>query len=251
MIMQGNKFWRSVLLLVAGMWIVPGMASALDMKALVRKVEDQYNGASSHVVATMDIKTEKWQRSITVEGWSLGRELCLTKILKPAKEVGIATLKANKEVWNYLPRVDRVIRIPPSMMGAPWMGSHISNDDFVKASHVDLDYNLSLLEETPESWKICCLPKPDAAVVWGKIVYNIQKADSIPLLVEYFDETMVKVRIISFDEVRTVDNHVVPMRMTVHPCDKPNECTVLYYRDIDYDIPIAESFFSLRKLKAR
>lgn len=244
--MQRNKFWGSVLLFAAAMWIIPGMACALDMKALVRQVEDQYNGASSHIVATMDIKTGNWQRSITVEGWSLGRELCLTKILKPAKEIGIATLKADKEVWNYLPRVDRVIKIPPSMMGAPWMGSHISNDDLVKASHVDLDYDLSLLEETSDCWEICCLPKPDAAVVWGKIIYSIQKADRIPLSIEYFDETMVKVRTISFDKVRTVDDHVLPMRMTVHPCEKPDESTVLYYQDIDFDIPVIETFFRCR-----
>lgn len=241
----------SFLLLTGGIAILPTIAFALDMKALVRQVEDQYNGESSHIVATMDIKTGEWQRSITVEGWSLGRDFCLTKILKPAKEAGIATLKANKEVWNFLPRVDRVIKIPPSMMGAPWMGSHISNDDLVKSSHVDLDYDLNLVGETPECWKICCLPKPGAAVVWGKIIYTILKTDSIPLVIEYFDEAMIKVRTISFDEVRTMDNHVLPMRMTVQPHDKPAECTVLYYRDIDFDIPITEGFFSLQHLKAK
>ena len=226
-------------------------AAAADLQALVRNVEQQYNGDSSHVLATMHIVTEQWSRTISMEGWSLGREFSLTRITAPAKEKGVGTLKSGREVWNYLSRVDRVIKIPPSMLGASWMGSHISNDDLVKANHVDLDYDLSLMEETDDYRKVLCTPKADAAVIWGKIIYTIRKSDDVPLEIEYFDDLGDKVRTIGFDDIRQVDGHTLPMDMIVLPEDKPGEKTVLHYDSIDFDVSLKESFFSLRNLKKR
>lgn len=231
--------------------LAPGKAPAADLQALVRHVEQQYNGNSSHVLATMHIVTEQWTRTISMEGWSLGREFSLTRITAPAKERGVATLKADREVWNYLSRVDRVIKIPPSMLGASWMGSHISNDDLVKANHVDLDYDLSLMEETARYRKVLCLPREDAAVIWGKIIYTIRKPDDVPLEIEYFDDLGEKVRTIKFDDIKRVDGHTLPMDMLVLPEDKPGERTLLHYDAIDFDVPLEESFFSLRNLKKR
>ena len=244
-----NRLLLCIFLFVAFFNVFPPSAFALDLQTLIRNVEEQYNGNSSYVAAIMKIKTGHWERTVSIQGWSLGREFCLTKILSPKKEKGITTLKVNKEVWNYLPRIDRVIKIPPSMMGAPWMGSHISNDDLVKANHVDLDYDLSLIEDSPKLWRIKCMPKPDAPVVWGKIIYTILKKDYVPLVVEYFDEEMVKVRTISFDDVQVMDGHILPLQMTVQPEDRPDERTVLAYTNIDFDISIKEDFFSLRELK--
>jgi len=231
--------------------MLPKTVLAVDLQELIRRVEQQYNGDSSHVLATMHIVTSEWSRSISMEGWSLGRELSLTRITAPAKEKGVATLKADKEVWNYLSRVDRVIKIPASMMGASWMGSHISNDDLVKSNHVDLDYDLRLMEETPQCWKVLCLPKKDVAVIWGKIVYTIRKPDNVPLEIAYFDDLSNKVRTISFEDVKKVDGHTLPLTMIVHPEDKPDEKTVLQYDSIKFDVPITKSFFSLRNLKKR
>jgi hypothetical protein len=247
-------WWPVFFILIMGLSMaVPAasLAAALDLKGVIRKVEQQYNGNSSHITARLDIITEQWKRSVSVEGWSLGRNYSLTRVLKPVKEQGITTLKAGREVWNYLPRVDRVIKIPPSMMGSPWMGSHISNDDLVKSSHVDVDYDLSLIQESSDRWQIACLPKPDVPVIWGKIIYTIEKVNHIPVEVVYFDDLMVKVRTMYFDDVQKVSNHVLPMRMTVQPHDKPEEKTVLQYVDIRFDIPIEESFFSLSNLKSR
>lgn len=221
----------------------------LDLRALIREVEDQYTGISSHAIMTMQVRTEHWQRSLKMEAWSLGRDQFLIRILEPAKERDVATLKIGREVWNYLPKVDRTIKIPPSMMGGAWMGSHITNNDLVKQSHIDQDYDFSLLTETNDFWRIEGLPKPDAAVVWGKIIYQVGKADRVPQRVEYFDEAMVKVREILFDQVKTVDDRRLPLRMIVQPMDKPEEQTLLQYHQIAFDIPLNEDFFSLRNLK--
>jgi len=240
---------RQGLLVAVLAWGLTTPVAALDVEALVRDVEQQYMGASSRAVTSMQIKTAHWERTLEMEAWSLGRDYFIVRILEPAKERDVATLKRVQEVWNYLPKVDRVIKVPPSMMGGSWMGSHITNDDLVKANHIEKDYQLRLLAETETHFTIECLPKPEAAVVWGKIIYRIRKDPRVPEQIDYFDEEMVRVREIHFDEVRTIGTRTIPMRFTVLPLEKPAEQTILLYRDLVFDIDIEESDFSLRNLQ--
>jgi hypothetical protein len=186
-----------------------------------------------------------------MESWSLGRERFLVRILAPAKEKGVATLKVEREVWNFLPKVDRVIRIPPSMMGGAWMGSHITNDDLVKANHIDEDYNFTLLAEDTGSWTIEGIPKPNAPVIWGKIIYRLQKTPLVPIDVDYFDEEGLLVRRIEFADVQTVSGRTIPLKMTVLPVEKPQEMTLMHYRKVRFDVALDESFFTLGRLKGR
>jgi len=228
-----------------------GTAHALDLQALVRQVEQQYWGVSSHSFVTMEVKTAHWQRTLEMESWTLGRDRFLTRILEPAKERGVATLKVGNEVWNYLPNVDRTMKIPPSMMGGSWMGSHITNDDLVKGEQIDKDYSFTLLQETPDFWRIDCHPLPDVPVVWGRIVYQIHRPTRTPEVVEYYDEDNRLVRRIRFDQLTEVEGPTLPLRMTVLPVDKPKESTVMVYHQLHFDVDIGKSFFSLRQLKAR
>jgi hypothetical protein len=199
----------------------------------------------------MTVVTGHWERHLKMESWSLGRERFMVRILAPVKEKGVATLKVENEVWNFLPKVDRVIRIPPSMMGGAWMGSHITNDDLVKANHIDQDYDFTLLEETSESWQIEGIPKPDAPVIWGKIIYQIRKDPLVPVQIDYYDEEGVLVRQILFDDIQTVSGRTVPLKMTVLPLEDPKEKTVMYYRKLQFDVDLQENFFSLGQLKGR
>jgi hypothetical protein len=231
--------------------IFSGNVFAIDLRNLIRGVEDQYMGASSMAVMTMQVSTEHWQRTTEMQAWSYGRDHFLVRILEPAREQGVATLKVNREVWNYLPKVDRTIKIPPSMMGGSWMGSHITNNDLVKAAHVDEDYDFKLLHEDAESWTIEGLPKPDAAVIWGKIVYQVEKERRVPMIIGYFDEEMVQVRDMRFDKIEAIDNRHVPLRMTVQPLEKPNELTIIEYSQLEFNVALNETFFSLRNLKQR
>jgi outer membrane lipoprotein-sorting protein len=243
-----------VLLCLLSTFAIAAVASAgtgFDLRALIREVEDQYTGNSSHAFMRMEVRTEHWQRALEMEAWSRGRDRFLVRILEPAKERDVATLKNDREVWNYLPRVDRTIKIPPSMMGGAWMGSHITNNDLVKQSHIDQDYGFTLLNETDDFWLIEGLPKPEAAVIWGKITYRIGKTDRVPQQIAYFDEDMVKVREIRFEDVQTIDGRRLPLRMIVQPLDKPDEQTVLQYDRLVFDLPLEDDFFSLRNLKRR
>jgi hypothetical protein len=226
-------------------------ALALDVQSLIREIEQQYMGTSSRARTTMQVKTAHWERTMEMQAWSLGRDYFLVRIIEPAKERDVATLKRNREVWNYLPKVDRIIKVPPSMMGGSWMGSHITNDDLVKANHVDEDYILRLLDETAVHYVIECLPKAEAAVVWGKIVYRIRKDPRVPEQVDYYDEEMVRVRETHFDDIQQIGERIIPLRLTVLPLEKPDEMTILRYQELVYDLPLDENFFSLRNLIQR
>ena len=245
-----------LLTLLAGFFLMlsclPAMAAdTLDLAALIHDVEVQYTGRSSHAIMAMQVKTEHWQRTMEMECWSLGRDYFLTRITEPAKDRGVSTLKRDKDVWNYLPKVDRVVKVPASLMGGSWMGSHITNDDLVKESQVDKDYTFTLLQEDAGIYRIEGIPRLDAAVVWGKIIYTLDRERRVPLKVEYYDEDGTKVRDIVFSDVKQVSDRLIPLMMTVQPTDKPDERTVVTYRDITFDVPLQDNFFSLRNLKKR
>ncbi len=242
---------KKILPLLMLLLVLPSPALALDVQSLIREIEQQYSGTSSRARTLMQVKTAHWERTLEMEAWSLERDYFLVRILEPAKERDVATLKRYREVWNYLPKVDRVIKVPPSMMGGSWMGSHITNDDLVKANHIDEDYDLRLLEETETHYVVECLPKAEAAVVWGKIVYQVLKSPRVPERVDYYDEEMIRVREIHFDDVQQIGDRIVPLRLTVLPLEKPEEKTILHYRELVYDLLLDETFFSLRNLKQR
>ncbi len=251
MVSYNTKRIHICLFLSTLLLMLSGTALALDIQELVRKVEQQYMGTSSRAQTTMQVKTSHWERTLEMEAWSLDRDYFLIRILEPAKEKDVATLKRYREVWNYLPKVDRVIKVPPSMMGGNWMGSHITNDDLVKANHIEEEYDLSLLEETETHYVVECLPKAEAAVVWGKIIYHVRKEPQVPEQIDYFDEEMVRVREIRFDDIQQIGDRIVPLRLTVLPLEKPGEMTILHYRELVYGLPLDETFFSLRNLKQR
>ena len=242
---------RFPLLVLIGLSLaLPAPARAVDLQQLIRDVEQQYMGVSSHSRMEMEVTTEHWQRHLTMEAWSLGREYFLVRILDPPKERGVATLKVQQEVWNYLPKVDRVIKVPPSMMGGAWMGSHITNDDLVKANHIDQDYTFTLLAETPKSGASRGCRSPTRR--WSGARSSTRSAKRRGCRCGSSTTTRgAQVRQIVFSDVQKIGSRTLPLRMTVQPTDKPEEHTVLHYDAIDFDIGIKTDFFSLRNLKAR
>ena len=203
----------------------------------------------------MDITTEHWSRSLEMEVWSLGTEHSLVRLLSPAREAGTATLKAGDEVWNYLPRVDRTIKVPPSLMMGSWMGSHFTNDDLVKESRIIDDYDIEIAFEGARDevavWEFTLTPKPEAPVVWGRIEQQVRKRDLMPTWVRYYDEDGNLMRTMTFGGYRTMGGRLVPASMEMVPADKPDETTTLIYHELEFDVDLDESFFSLRRLRAR
>ncbi len=242
-------------LLLPLLLLPPRPVRAQTPREIVDRVDRMLRGASSRADITMEIATEHWTRSLEMRVWSLGTGYALIRVVAPQREAGTATLKVNDEVWNYLPRVDRTIKIPPSLMMGAWMGSHFTNDDLVKESRIIDDYDIALGFEGDRQgvavWEFVLTPKATAAVVWGRIVEQVRKADLMPTWARYYDERGNLVRTMTFGDYRTFGTRLVPTVMTVRPEDKPDERTTIRYRSLEFDVPLAPDFFSLRNLQAR
>ena len=230
-----------------------GDVSGLTPKEIVDKVDRILRGDSSLGTMEMSIATKRWKRTMTLRIWSEGTEKALIKILKPKKEAGTATLKVGSDIWNYLPRIDRTIRIPTSMMMASWMGSHFTNDDLVKESRLIRDYDIQISYEGERDrvdiYEFTLKPYPEAPVVWGKILYEVRKKDLMPTWAKYYGEDGQLKRTLTFSHYRKMGGRLVPTQMRMVPQNKPGEHTEVVYTDLKLDIPIARHTFSLAALR--
>jgi outer membrane lipoprotein-sorting protein len=226
---------------------------AITPKQILDKVDDLFRSNSSKGLATMTVTTAHWKRSLSLEMWSKGKDRSLMRVLAPKKEKGTATLRSGNDIWNYLPKVKRVIKLPSSMMAASWMGSHFTNDDLVKESRMADDYTFEITfsggREGQEIVEVTCHPKPDAAVVWGKVIVSALRKEYLPLYVKYFDEDLRLARTMTFSQVKQLGGRRIPSLVTMVPEDKPEESTVIHYKQMDFDIDLQDSFFSLRTLQ--
>ncbi|NOY78615.1 MAG: outer membrane lipoprotein-sorting protein, partial [Calditrichaeota bacterium] len=157
------------------------------------------------------------------------------------------------EIWNWIPTIQRVIKIPPSMMLQPWMGSDFTNDDLVRESSIVNDYTQSILGEEKVDGRLCykikLTPKPEAGVVWGKVILWISKAGYLELKAEFFDEDGKLVKTMLASRVRKMGGRTIPTHLEMIPQNKPGHKTILDYRKIKFNIKIRPSFFSVQNMK--
>ena len=246
----------SMLLAIVGWLSLPATAHAQESaRDIIERVDRILRGDSSRGVATMEVVTEHWERQITMELWSLGTDYSLVRVRAPAKEAGTATLMADDDIWNYLPKVERTIKIPASMMAGSWMGSHFTNDDLVKESQLVDDYDIEVAFDGDRDgvtvWEFRLTPKPEAAVVWGHLEFQVRQDDDMPLWARYYDEDGGLARTMIYSEFRALGDRVVPSVMEMHPEDRPGERTTVRYQELEFNIDIGRSFFSLQTLKRR
>ena len=248
-----KKMYSIFLIFLGCSLVIP--AHAISVDELIKHMDKLWRGETSHSTMTMTVKTRRYERSMTMEGWSRGNDYSLIIIRKPIKDKGIATLKVKENIWNYLPKINRVAKVPSSMMSGSWMGSHFTNDDLVKESTYEEDYTSHISFEGERDgqmiYEVTSIPKPNAAVVWGRVVMQIEQKTLAPHKAFYYDEEGVLMRTMIFDQPEKIDHRTVPMRMTLIPEDKPNESTVIIYDKIAFNIPLEDSFFSLQNLQSR
>lgn len=240
-----------VLSLVLGSGVVRA-APEPTIEELLTATDDVTRGKSSEAVVEMHVKTANYERTMKMHIWSAGSEKTLIRILEPAKDAGIATLKVEDNIWNYLPKVDRTMKVPSGMMSGNWMGSHFTNDDLVKESRLSEDFTATLTSrprDNPEGlYVITLVPKPDAPVVWGSIVARI-RPDRMPVRIDYADEKGTVVRTMTFSDYHNFDGRQAAGKMTLLPADKPGEFTSFTYETLHFDVAIPESTFTLQALK--
>ena len=250
-----RPFRTIVLALILPAVIIGAEPAIPDGREILRRVDDMWRGNSSAGLMTMQIKTAHWERTLKMKGYSKGKYLSLMRIVYPKSEAGTGTLKVAENIWNYLPKTRRVMRVPSSMMMGSWMGSHFTNDDLVKESRLEDDYDFELVQKKAEDdallYEITLLPKPEAAVVWGKIVITVLAENFVPILEEFYDEDEKLVRRMTFGNLTVLNDRTVPLTLKIVPVDKPEEYTEIIYDKLLFDIPIEDDFFSLQNLKRR
>ncbi len=220
---------------------------------IIRQMEDQIRGSSSIGTFTMTIERPEYSRSISMKSWALGDDYGLTLITAPARDRGMAFLKRGREVWNWQPSIERVIKMPPSMMSQGWMGSDLTTDDLVRQTSITRDYIHRLKPNESFNGVPCYVielePKNDAAVVWGLLLMWISEGDYLQYKTEFYDEDLKLVNTIYGSEPRTVGKRKLLTRMEVIPANKPGNKTILKYQDIEFDMQIREDFFSIQNLR--
>lgn len=226
--------------------------AAQNATEIVKKTDEKARGKTSIASITIQIVRPNWTREMKVKGWTKGNDLSMILVNEPVKDKGVVYLKRKKEVWNWIPSIERTIKLPPSMMSQSWMGTDFTNDDLVKEASIVEDYNHSILGDTTVDSRLCykiqLLPKPESAVVWGKIFTCIDKKDYLMLYVEYYDEDNRLVNTLKASDIKMMGGRLLPSRMEMIPADKKNNKTILIYNSLVFDKPIEDNFFTSQNI---
>jgi len=220
---------------------------------IVEKSNNLIRSQSSYAEFTLKIIKPDWSREIKMKAWSIEPDYSMIYITAPARDKGTVFLKRKQEVWNYLPSIQRTIKIPPSMMLQSWMGSDFTNDDLVRQSSIVEDYTHSIIGEEDYQGYLCykieLIPKPDAGVVWGKIIMLISKEKYLQLKMDYYDEDEYLVKTMQGSKVKEIGGRVIPTYWEMNPVDDPGQKTVMIYDEIEFNKKIKANFFSQQNMK--
>ena len=232
---------------------VSAFSQNLDIKEIVHKADEKMRGTSSIGSFSMTIERPTWSRTISMKSWTLGNDYSLIYVTAPAKEKGQVFLKRKSEMWNWVPSIDRTVKIPPSMMMQSWMGSDFTNDDLVRESSIVKDYTHKLIGEENVAdypcYKVELIPLENAPVVWGKVLMWISKKDFLWLKAEFYDEDGALVNTEILSDVKKMDDRIIPTRMEMVPADKKGHKTIMIFENTDFDVPLKEDFFSIQNMK--
>lgn len=228
-------------------------AAAAEALRLSRKLDELFRSKSSRNRMTMTITTPQFERRLEMQALSRGMEDTLVVILSPQKERGTATLKRGNEMWNYLPKIAKTIRVPPSMMMGSWMGSDVTNDDMVRGSSWEKDYTVAFARdrETPSQRCLQYVPRPTAPVTWSRIVGCFDRGSDLPKAMEYYDEKGRKARSMLYGDVRLLGGRMLPTQWVIEPhlAERRGHKTVMQFNEVVWDIPVTDEDFSQAALR--
>lgn len=249
---RGRGWWLWQVVLPA--MLAPDIfAQSINVNEMVQRSEQALRGRTEQGSVSMTVRTPDWQRTLDMNYWAENPDKTFIRVTAPAKEAGTATLRLTSNMWNYLPSVERVIKIPPSLMLQPWLGSDFTNDDLVRESSLVKDYNPTLAGEATIGGDSCyraiLKPKPNAPVVWGKLILFIRKQDALPRREEYYDEKGTLQKVLTFDDFRRAEGRLYPMRWQMESVTKPGHQTLLIYSKLVLNRPISPSVFTQENLQ--
>ena len=215
---------------------------------IIQKADSKMRGASSFSEMAITIVRPKWQKTMTMKSWSLGTDYSVSLVTSPAKEKGSVFLKRKNEVWNYLPALERTIKLPPSMMTQSFMGTDLTNDDLVKQSSMVVDYTHKILSEEIveglDCWKLELIPNEEATVVWGKLIVWIDKSDFMQLKIEFYDDDEEIVNLMNGYNFKMFGNKKLPSKIEFIPLEDKGNKTIIEYKIWEFDKDIPSNYFT-------
>ena len=221
-----------------------------DAAALLIKMDELFRSKSSVSMIKMKIITPNWQRTLEMKSWTIGMDDTFIRVLSPRKDRGVATLKKGKEMWNFFPKINKVIKVPPSMMMGSWMGSDFTNDDLVREVSLAKEYQVTKKAEG-KNYRLTLIPKKDTVTVWGKIEFIVNQQTLLPLEQSYYNEKGDKVRSMLFSNIKSFSGKKMPSVMTMIPLNKTGHKTVIEYVEAEFDLDLGDNIFTLRNLQTR
>ena len=243
---------RTLIFLAGILLICPVAASGPDASELVRSAMDHWRGTSSYSEMSMTIHRPDWERTMTMESWSKGDKLSLVRVIEPKRDAGNGTLLNDNSMWTFSPKINRVIKVPSSMMSQSWLGSDFSNKDIAKSTDIieQYDHELTSVEERDGHvfYTVTSIPHEDAAVVWGKEVLVVRD-DFVLMEEQFWDQDGELVKVLQTLEVAEMGGRAVARVMRMGKVDTPDEWTRLTAREIEFDIELRDSVFTLSNLR--
>ncbi len=232
-----------------GFLLVGASLMADEASDIIKKIDNNMRGQNIHMKMTMHIVSMGHERTMKMETWAKGSKKSFVKTLYPPKDRGITFLSLDGQMWQYVPKIERTIKIPPSMMLQNWMGSDVTNDDMVKQSSMVDDYDPKILKKEGTLVTLELTPKEDAAVVWGKIVSEVNTSTYTSQKDTFYDEDGEAVRTFNYSEVKKYGKYYTPTHWKIQPIEKPNNYTEIILEDVRYDSKISEQYFRKSALK--
>jgi outer membrane lipoprotein-sorting protein len=221
-----------------------------NVEAVLARLDGLYRSESSIARMEIQVDSPRGTRSMRIKAWTRGEEEALVIIETPAREAGTATLRVGENLWNYLPRIARTIRVPPSMMLNSWMGTDFTNDDLVKESSLRKDFQARVerRSEAPAGWWLTLTVKPGVVGRWAKIQVLVSD-DMLPVEERHYDRKGRLARTMRFDDVRVLGGRRLPARMVLEPTDVQGQKTQMRYLEATFDVKLPDDTFSLSRLE--
>ncbi|MCK4409396.1 MAG: outer membrane lipoprotein-sorting protein [Candidatus Eisenbacteria sp.] len=224
---------------------------APDVDRLLRRYDDLYDSTGTIARVEISIVTAKKTRTLRLRLWGKGEDKALIVIDAPPRDAGTATLKVDKNLWNYLPKISRTIRVPPSMMMGSWMGSDLTNDDLVRDSSYEDDYESEVVgrSEDPPGWKVRMNARPDAVGLWNSVEMVFAYDDWLPVMAQFFDRKDRLSRTMRFEDVKVLGGRRIPTLISIVPEREEGRRTEFRYLDVEFDVALSDDMFSLSRLE--
>jgi len=224
----------------------------INPRELIQQAMDHWRGLSSYSEMSMTIHRPDWERSMSMRSWTQGDKTSLVRVTEPRKDAGNGTLTKDNNMWTFAPKINRIIKVPSSMMGQSWMGSDFSNKDISKSTDILDEYEHMLLETREDEqhavYVIESIPHEEAAVVWGKEVLFIRD-DFILLEQQFWDQDGILVKTMKAREIKILGGRTVASTIRMGKEEAPGEWTEMSVQDIQFDIANPDSLFTLSSLR--